>query len=71
MIGMPRQHVHIDWKTVDGAFSKPRRLHLENDEEGLFHCPAPGCEHDGFASQRGCRKHVKTEHRIYILTRSP
>ncbi|CAB3983411.1 Hypothetical predicted protein [Paramuricea clavata] len=59
---MPRQRIHVDWKTVEGAFSKPRRLHLENDKEGLFHCPALGCEHNGFASQRGCRKHVKTKH---------
>ncbi|CAB4038245.1 partial [Paramuricea clavata] len=63
---MPRQRIHVDWKTVEGAFSKPRRLHLENDKEGLFHCPALGCEHDGFASQRGCRKHVKTKHPWYI-----
>ncbi|CAB3989462.1 Phthiocerol synthesis polyketide synthase type I [Paramuricea clavata] len=69
-IGMPRQRIRVDWKTVDGAFSKPRRLHLENDKEGLFHCPAPGCEHDGFESQRGYRKHVKTKHRyIYFDTK--
>ena len=68
---MPRQRIHVDWKTVDGAFSKPRRLHLENDKEGLFHCPAPGCEHDGFASQRGESTSKQNIRGIYILKRSP
>ena len=63
---MPRHHVQFDWKTVDGAFQKPRRLHLQSDKEGLYRCPALGCEHDGFASQRGCRKHVKTKHPWYM-----
>ena len=39
---------------VDGAFTKPRRLHL-----------AKGCEHSAFQSRRGCRKHVKTKHGWY------
>lgn len=63
---MPRQHIGVDWENVDGAFHKPRRLHLENENTGLFRCPAPGCEHDGFGSKRGCRKHVKTKHPWYI-----
>ena len=40
-----------------------QRLHLEEDDcEGLFHCPVQICNHDGFTTQRGCRKHVKNKH---------
>ena len=56
----------VDWKAVQGAFHKPRRLHLKCRKDELFHCPLPNCEHEGFASQRGCRKHVKTKHPWYI-----
>ncbi|CAB4042799.1 partial, partial [Paramuricea clavata] len=55
----------VDWKLVDGAFTKQRRLHLVKDRDGLDHCPVTGCEHPGFASQRGCRKHVKIKHGWY------
>lgn len=50
---------------MDGAFAKPRRLHLAKSGDGLVNCPVIGCEHPGFASQRGCRKHVKTKHSWY------
>ena len=33
--------------------------------DGLDHCPVTGCEHAGFASKRGCRKHVKTKYGWY------
>ncbi|CAB4023749.1 Hypothetical predicted protein [Paramuricea clavata] len=55
----------VHWKSVDGAFTKQRRLHLVKDRDGLDHCPVTGCEHPGFASQRGCRKHVKIKHGWY------
>lgn len=56
----------VDWKSIEGAFHKARRLHLKCDIDELFRCPVPNCEHDGFVSQRGCRKHVKTKHPWYI-----
>lgn len=52
----------VDWKSLDGAFNKPRRLHLEVNEQGLFCCPVTSCEHAGFSSRRGCRKHVTIKH---------
>ena len=55
-------HQCIDWKSIEGAFHKDRRLHLERDKDDPFRCPVPICEHDRFISQRGCRKHVKIEH---------
>ena len=53
----------INWSNIDGASPKPKRLHLEKDEtDRLFHCPLQVCDHDGFQSQRGCRKHVNIKH---------
>ena len=53
----------VNWSDVQGASPKPKRLHLEKDEaDSLYHCPIQECEHDGFQSQRGCRKHVSTKH---------
>ena len=53
----------VNWSDIDGASPKPKRLHLEKDEtDSLYHCPVQECDHDGFQSQRGCRKHVNTKH---------
>ena len=53
----------INWSNIDGASPKTKRLHLEKDEtDRLFHCPIQACDHDGFQSQRGCRKHVNIKH---------
>ncbi|XP_028412042.1 uncharacterized protein LOC114534770 [Dendronephthya gigantea] len=62
---MTQQQTNIDWKSVTGAFRKPRRLHLERDKEGFFHCPTPNCDHQAFTSQRGCQKHVEIKHPWY------
>ena len=53
----------VNWSDIDGASPKPKRLHLEKDEtDSLYHRPIQECDHDGFQSQRGCRKHVNTKH---------
>ena len=53
----------VNWSDIDGASPKPKRLLLEKDEtDSLYHCPVQECDHDGFQSQRGCRKHVNTKH---------
>ena len=63
---MPPQHGRtVDWKSVDGAFDKPRRLDLQRDKNHLYNCPVNGCEHPGFSSCRGCRKHVYEKHAWY------
>ena len=62
---LQRRKAQVSWKSVDGAFAKPRRLHLVKGNDGLDHCPVTGCEHAGFASKRSCRKHVKTKHGWY------
>ena len=57
-----QRKAQINWESVDGSCAKPRRLHLAKNGDRLDHCPVTGCEPVGFASQRGCRKHVKTKH---------
>ena len=53
----------VDWSDIDGALPKPKRLHLEKDEtDSLYHCPIQVCDHEGFQSQRGCRKHVNSKY---------
>ena len=53
----------VNWSDIEGASPKPKRLRLEKDEtDSLYHCPIQECDHDGFQSQRGCRKHVNTKH---------
>ena len=53
----------VNWSDIVRASPKPKRLHLENDEaDSLYHCPIQECDHDGFQSQRECRKHVNTKH---------
>ena len=53
----------IEWSKIDGALPRAKRLHLEKDEaDSLYHCPIQLCEHEGFQSQRGCRKHVNNKH---------
>ena len=53
----------IEWSNIDGALPKPKRLHLEKDDvDSLYHYPIQLCEHEGFQSQRGCRKHVDNKH---------
>ena len=53
-----RKKPKIDWKSLEGVFKKPNCIWCKGND-GLEHCPVTGCEHPGFASQRGCRKHVK------------
>jgi len=53
----------VNWSDIDGASPKPKRLYLEKDgTDSLYHCPIQECDHDGFQSQRGCRKHVNIKH---------
>lgn len=63
---MSKRGEEVNWSKLPNASPKPKRLHLEEDDcDGLFHCPVQSCNHDGFTTQRGCRKHVKNKHRWY------
>ena len=63
----------VNWSDIDGTSPKPKRLHLEKDEtDRSYHCPIQECDHDGFQSQRGCRKHVNTKHGwFYFFDQKP
>ena len=52
---------------------KRKRLHFENDEtDSFYRGPIQECDHDGFESQRGCRKHVNTKHsRFFYFDEKP
>ena len=41
------------------------------NSNGLFTYPVDHCEHSSFASQRGCRKHVKKHHGWYYYFDKP
>ena len=58
----------VNWSKIDGSSPKLKRLHLGKDEtDSLYHCPIQVCDHDGFKSQRGCRKHVSTKHSWFFF----
>ena len=58
-----------NWSDIDVASPKPRRLHLEKDEaNSLYHCPIQECDHDGFQSQRECRKYVNIKHSWFFYS---
>ena len=63
---MSKRGEEVNWLKIPNASPKPKRLHLEEDDcDGLFHCPVQTCSHEGFTTQRGCRKHVRNKHRWY------
>ena len=56
-----KSQVKVDWKNVNGAVEKKRRLHLVTAKDGLFHCPVKNCDHDGLFyytawMQKACKK---------------
>ena len=66
MLKMNKRGKDVNWSKLANASPKPKRLHLEEDDcDGLFHCPVQISNHDGFTTQRGCRKHVKNKHSWY------
>ena len=72
MLKMNKRGKFVNWSKLANASPKPKRLQLEEDDcDGLFHCPVQISKHDGFTTQRGCRKHVKNKHSCTITwTRS-
>ena len=56
----------VAWKNADGAFSKPRRLRLKEDKDGIYNCPVNSCDSFSFKTKCGCRKHVSKFHGWYF-----
>ena len=62
----------VDWKCLQGAAKKRRRLSLEVNEDGIYLCPIGNCLHTGFNSQRGLRKHINSKHEwFYYFAEEP
>ena len=56
----------VDWSAVENAWKVKRVLALKKDEDDCYHCPVINCDHPGFTSKRGCRKHVNNIHPWYF-----
>ena len=52
----------VDWSAVENARKGKRVLALKKDEDDCYHCPVINCDHPGFTSKLGCRKHVNNIH---------
>jgi len=64
--GKKRRSLYVDWKEIDGATRKKRILALKPTDKNEFICPANGCLHIAFKSQRGIRKHINNIHPWYM-----
>ena len=52
--------------------TEKRKLYLQHDRFGIYNCPVHHCEHGGFNSKRGCRKHIDTKHSwFYFFDEKP
>ena len=59
---------NIDWQNIEGAFDKKRKLKLRaSEEENTLKCPVKYCDHEGFKTESGCRKHIKSRHGWYYF----
>ena len=56
----------VVWSTVSGAMKCKRRLSLKPDDTGIVKCSVNDCQHDGFRSVRGARKHITNKHPWYF-----
>ena len=56
----------VVWSTVSGAMKCKQRLSLKPDDTGIVKCPVNDCQHDGFRSVCGARKHIRNKHPWYF-----
>ena len=56
----------IDWSSLLGAKCYSRTLYLDKNVQGVIKCPVECCDHRGFTSKRGCRKHLHAKHPWYF-----
>ena len=64
---MKRTFHKKEWKNVEGASEKAKRLKLQPDINGAYLCPLSECDSNAYKSQRGCRKHVTEKHGWYFF----
>ena len=56
---------NVDWQNIKKRkkkeTKKKRKLKLRaSEEDNTFKCPVKYCDHEGFKTERGCRKHIKS-----------
>ena len=62
-----RRSLIVNWRALDGAAQGRRKLHLRQNNNGLFTCPLlKHCLHTDFKSSRGLRKHINSKHPWYF-----
>jgi len=53
----------VEWSKIDGLPLKLKWLHLgKGGTDNSYHSAIQLCDHNGFKSQRGCRKDLNTKH---------
>lgn len=62
---MPKRVLIVQWKAINGAAVKKRKLHLAKNADDIYQCPVETCLHSGFKSERGLRKHINVNHSWY------
>ena len=63
---MSKRTLCFNWCAIQGARKKKRKLHLEQDYNGIYLCPVSCCLHVGFKSERGVRKHINSKHEWFF-----
>jgi hypothetical protein len=63
---MVKRKLVVEWREINGATEKKRRLHLVKDDNDIYQCPISDCLHLGFKSSRGLRKHIDSQHHWYF-----
>ena len=56
----------IDWPSIAGSFDQKRKLQLKPSQDVIYKCPVVYCDHEGFNTERGCRKHIHSRHGWYL-----
>ena len=56
----------VDQSAVENAMKVKRVLALKKDEDDCDNCPVINCDHPGFTSKRGFRKHVNDIYPLYF-----
>ena len=68
VINMSQKHKldDVDWSALENAREHKRVPVLKKDDKEIYDCPVESCNHPGFTSKGGCRKHINNIHPWYF-----